>query len=543
MVIAGLAAEGFDAVYPGAAAAPEVMARCAADDSVGAFAYVSASHNPLGHNGVKFGLGGGVIGGTDARNLIGEFRALIRKEGAAAALADIAAGRSAVSPDTGEKEKTLAAYLDLLELTAGGPGGEESRRLTLEALRRSLAGNPVTIVADLNGSARCLSADRPWLEGLGARLVTFNDTAGEVAHSVLPEGDALEPCRKALEDAHRKNQDALIGYVPDNDGDRGNLVIWDEEAGGARILEAQEVFALSVLSEFACAEWSDTAEDPAGSTVRERPPSALVVNGPTSHRVRLIARTYGAEVYETEVGEANVVNRAAELREGGYRVRLLGEGSNGGTITHPAEVRDPMNTLTALLKLLRLPSAPGHPSPFEDWCVRIGRPEAWRAGFGPSDILASLPVFTTTPSSAERALMAISCPDHNRLKSEWEEIFRLQWSIHSSSLKKAYGFSDWIELNNEGTVSRAASGPSARTGAGTGGLKVVFRDRRGEDAGFLWMRGSGTEPVFRVMAEIRGSRPEAERALIAWHRAMVAEADRRTAGASGVPVEIPSPVV
>lgn len=517
-LITGLESTGCRVIYIGIAAAPEAMARTGSDEGIDAFAYISASHNPLGHNGVKFGIGGGVIGGTDAQELIAAYRYLIEEPGAAGRLSAVAGPGSTAVPDKKEKDRTLSAYESLLNEIAGGPGDQSSRNETLTALRESLDNRPVTIVADMNGSARCLSSDRLYLESLGAKLVTFNDKAGEIAHEILPEGESLEPCRLALERAHQEDSAALIGYVPDNDGDRGNLVIWDESIKGARALEAQEVFALSTLAEFASAAWGGAASGTAGKT-------ALVVNGPTSHRVRDIAEVYGAEVHEAEVGEANAVNRAGELRREGYQVRLLGEGSNGGTITHPAEVRDPLNTVTALLKLLRLPSGPGRPSPFEDWCIRTGRPEGYREDFGPADILSTLPVFTTTPASADRAGMQIKTRDHGALKAAWETQFQNQWNELKAELEQKYGFSTWIEINNEGTLSRVGTGPKMRSGTQTGGLKVVFADENGHDMGFLWMRGSGTEPVFRIMAEIRGRNPDAEKELVEWHREMVSVAD------------------
>ena len=572
----GLESTGCRTLYAGIAAAPEAMARCGNDDNIDAFAYVSASHNPLGHNGVKFGLGGGVIGGEDAKDLIARFRTLIGSEGVAKTLTEIAGGPEALSGrgknirPAEKKEKTLClnSYRDFLEEIAGGPGDAESRKETLTALRKALKEQPLGIIADLNGSARCLSADRDWFDSLGVRFAPFNTAPGKIAHAILPEGDSLEPCRRALEKAHSDDPSVLIGYVPDNDGDRGNLVIWDDSTGGARILEAQEVFALSALAELASAAWADGGQfshgttaggasggKPSGNkasglstgehlptgTAQTAPRTALVVNGPTSHRVRSIAAAYGAEVHEAEVGEANVVNRAAELRAAGYRVRLLGEGSNGGTITHPAAVRDPLNTVTALLKLLRLPSKPGRPAPFEDWCRRIGKPEVHRNGFGPSDILKTLPPFTTTPASAERALMHIETLSHGDLKTAWEAVFHRQWSLYSKALQETYGFADWIEVNNEGTVSRTGVGDAMRSGAKKGGLKVVFRDVHGEDAGFIWMRGSGTEPVFRVMSEIRGENRGAEQALTAWHRGMVGAADALALGRSFDESEIPAP--
>jgi len=39
------------------------------------------------------------------------------------------------------------------------------------------------------------------------------------------------------------------------------------------------------------------------------------------------------------------------------------------------------------------------------------------------------------------------------------------------------------------------------------------------------MRGSGTEPVFRIMADIEGGSPADEEFLLAWHAGMVAAAD------------------
>ncbi len=529
MVMQGLENAGCRVRYAGIASAPEIMAHSARSADIHAFAYISASHNPVGHNGVKFGTGGGVIDKKAAAGLIEAFRTIVTAPGAARNLISMLPGNLPLevppevrAVDTAEKKAALAGYQALLQTIAEGPAPAQSapagNPALLASLRKAIAARPVGIVADLNGSARTLSADRSYLEYLGVQFRTFNDTPGEIAHTIIPEGESLEPCRKVLEKAHRENPAFILGYVPDNDGDRGNLVIWDQSISAARRLEAQEVFSLSVLAELACAEWNRQ------KTSAGQPPSAIVVNGPTSHRVRLIAAAYNAEVHEAEVGEANVVNRAAELRKKGYQVRILGEGSNGGTIVHPAAVRDPLNTITAILKLLRLPSSAEQPGPFEDWCRRIKRPEACHPGFGPADILSTLPEFTTTPGSSPRALAEVNVSSHARLKSAWEDLFQKEWEQKKEQLKKDYGFVSWEEINNEGTQSRKGRGSSVRSGAQTGGLKVVFKDARGADAGFLWMRGSQTEPVFRIMAEIKGNNPEAEKALAEWQKSLVERA-------------------
>ena len=172
---------------------------------------------------------------------------------------------------------------------------------------------------------------------------------GDIRHAILPEGENLMFCAAEMERL-RKNgktlfeKNCFLGYMPDCDGDRGNIIYWSLRQNKALILEAQEVFALSVTAELAYLAYLHESGGPI----------AVAVNGPTSLRIEEIAACFGAQVFRAEVGEANVVNRAAELRAQNYTVRILGEGSNGGNITHPASVRDPLNTIFAILKFFLL---------------------------------------------------------------------------------------------------------------------------------------------------------------------------------------------
>ena len=60
--------------YTGITAAPEIMAYSKLFDG---FIYISASHNPVGHNGIKFGLNdGGVLDAAENSKLIEEFNRL-----------------------------------------------------------------------------------------------------------------------------------------------------------------------------------------------------------------------------------------------------------------------------------------------------------------------------------------------------------------------------------------------------------------------------------------------------------------------------------
>jgi phosphoglucomutase len=244
-------------------------------------------------------------------------------------------------------------------------------------------------------------------------------------------------------------------------------------------------------------------------------------------RIESIAESFDAEVYRAEVGEANVVNLASSLREKGYTVRILGEGSNGGNITHPAAVRDPLNTAGAILKLLSIRSESNIPGLFEIWCQRSHQMDSYRPDFTLSHIIKTLPCFTTTSAFEESAIMRIKTESHGTLKKRYEENFEQQWLGKKLELHEMMGITSWIEINNEGTESKQGIGPSFRSGRETGGLKILFQNKNKEDIAYIWMRGSGTEPVFRVLADVKGDNREAEQFLLKWQREMIELADRK----------------
>ena len=56
-------------------------------------------------------------------------------------------------------------------------------------------------------------------------------------------------------------------------------------------------------------------------------------------------------------------------------------------------------------------------------------------------------------------------------------------------------------------------------------MKIQFYDAMNYPIAFIWMRGSGTEPVFRVMADVKGDNAELEKKLLKWHSDIIANAD------------------
>ncbi|MDR2516769.1 MAG: phosphatidylglycerol lysyltransferase [Spirochaetaceae bacterium] len=507
--------------YVGITAAPEIMARARdfAPDAGAGFVFISASHNPIGHNGLKFGLtGGGVLPGTEAALLAARLREILA--GAESAVPaqepDGEAIARVYAEESAEKERALHAYGHFALETAGGADSA-----VITAIRAALAEQPLGVAADLNGSARTRSIDEPFITALGARYRAINTEPGAIAHRIVPEGESLEPCREFLETLHRGDGAFVLGYVPDCDGDRGNLVIWDDHARRARTLEAQEVFALACVSELAHLVWTgELTYDEAG---RPRQKVAVAVNDPTSLRVDAIAEAFGAALFRAEVGEANVVSRARELREAGYIVRILGEGSAGGNITHPSAVRDPLNTVMALLKLLAVRNGAQDGAGFFDiWRRRAGIAAPHRAGFTLADIIASLPPYVSTGAYTDDAILRVKTTQHGALKDRYQAIFLREWETRRADLA-ACGITSWEAAAYQGTKETR---PLERFGdAGRGGLRIVFRNGAGKPAACIWMRGSGTEPVFRVMADAAGPDSRLERDLIAWQRRMVMEAD------------------
>jgi phosphoglucomutase len=528
VVIRMLLAKGCAVRFPGIVAAPEIMAAARRrENSAGGgpvpasgFIYISASHNPVGHNGIKFGLtDGGVLSAGAATELAGALRELLGQPDARARIesllgkADESAVQAVYARSDDEKRDALARYHRFMrEVWTNGNSA------VADAVQSGMRTVPVGIVADLNGSARAASIDRAFFQELGIPFQALNGETGKIAHRIVPEGESLVPCCRLLEDAHRADPAFVLGYVCDCDGDRGNLVIWDEKAGAARPLLAQEVFALSVVAELAHLAWEN------GGAVPRK--TGVAVNDATSMRVDAIARIFNARTFHAEVGEAHVVALARKLRKTGWTIRILGEGAAGGNITHPSAVRDPLATVMAIVKLLAIRGG-AKGGLYELWRGLSGQP--YRTDFTLSDITGSLPPFVTTSSYEPDAILQVKTEDHALLKERYQRIFEREWETRKDALADKYGivaYEAWAY--NGAEVVRSCRDFAV---AGRGGLRIMFyRDRRGGNDrnpafGFIWMRGSGTEKAFRVMADIQGNDTAAEREFLAWQTRMVLEAD------------------
>ncbi len=514
-----LITSSIDIRYIGVVAAPEIMSYATEVDG---FIYISASHNPIGHNGIKFGLSdGGVMSASEAKILIESFKTLCKTQ---TPIEDTEAILSSCSEDDiatvynnmdSFKTQSYKHYFNFTKQVISGETEISLQNDFFDTIHASIQEKSLTIVCDMNGSARNESIDEEFFKTQEIDFEVFNTES--IVHEIIPEGKNLLHCAQRIELLQKNGKtDALLGYMPDCDGDRGNIVYWNTQKNKAEILEAQEVFALSVLSELAYKLYCNNN--------KKDLMLGVAVNGATSMRIEDIASAFNAKVFRGEVGEANIVNCAREQREKGYTIPILGEGSNGGNITHPAAVRDPINTLFALIKMLVIRSTKTKKGLFELWCESSNQMEKYKENYTFVDIINSLPNFTTTGVSEQRALLKIQTRDHAKLKANFQKEFFISWDNKKDKLKDMFGFVAWEAAATVGT--KEILNIDDFSVSGTGGLKIRFFNKESEAIASMWMRGSGTEPVFRVMVDIKNGSEELEKELVNWETELLEKADK-----------------
>ncbi|MBR7064677.1 MAG: phosphoglucomutase, partial [Treponema sp.] len=386
--------------YTGIATIPEIMVYAKKFD---AFIYVSASHNPVGHNGIKFGLNNGsVLSKEEMAGLIKIFQEKCKNpESKKNALTLVSSQNSSstswiYAEAAGCKREALSSYKAFIKSVISATNDLNEQEEVFSQIQKSAKTRKLGIVCDMNGSVRSLSIDKELFAELGIPFYIINDSTRTIPHGIIPEGENLLHCAREIERLQQEGYaDAVLGYMPDCDGDRGNIVYWDKDKNKACVLDAQTVFALSVLGELCFMNMLYGAD--------KNYKGAVVVNGPTSNVIEEISSLFSVKVFRAEVGETNVVTKSEEERKNGFVVRISGEGSNGGSITHPSSVRDPLATLFSIIKLLCIDGL------YLTWCEKIK--QKFTEDFTVSDIVNTIPKYTTTQTQELEALLSIKTQD------------------------------------------------------------------------------------------------------------------------------------
>jgi phosphoglucomutase len=129
----------------------------------------------------------------------------------------------------------------------------------------------------------------------------------------------------------------------------------------------------------------------------------------------------------------------------------------------------------------------------------------------------------STGAYSPEAALHVNSADHGALKSRYQKIFLREWEERKNELKTRYGIYSWEAAAYNGINERRGIADFGE--AGKGGLKICFYNENGTAIASIWMRGSATEPVFRVMADAEGSDVSFERDLIEWQRRMTTASD------------------
>ena len=91
VIVRTMIALGAEVSFTGVTAAPEIMAY--SNDGFDGFFYVSASHNPVGHNGFKCGVSDGVLTGDENEKLKAVFLSIVKEPDSVGRIRSLSASR------------------------------------------------------------------------------------------------------------------------------------------------------------------------------------------------------------------------------------------------------------------------------------------------------------------------------------------------------------------------------------------------------------------------------------------------------------------
>jgi phosphoglucomutase len=230
VIIRMLLAKGVEVRYVFVAAVTKVVVYTR--ETADGFIYVSASHNPVGYNGVKLGLADGrTLPARESYEFISEYEAALADqdniENVVASVNGVPADRVKTVFDDigkwrGEATGVYNRFCDCVVTGAADPHRAQEKKATL---REQIRAMDLWIGLDPNGGAR---RDKEYLENWGFNVAEINARPREdIVHELAPTPTASEAARKELLRLQDEGKKIVAFFVFDTDGDRRNIVVPD----------------------------------------------------------------------------------------------------------------------------------------------------------------------------------------------------------------------------------------------------------------------------------------------------------------------------
>ncbi len=289
-------AEGIEVNYAGILPTP-TMLLLVKKLNFDAGVMITASHNPIEYNGIKFIVPGGRL--TNAKETA-EIQRLY--EGLTS------------------EEKTIQGH-PLDEPTLDN---KEFRKIHIDEILKNIDADLIrnknfkVALDPINSGGSLITQEL--LKELNCEVQVINgEMTGLFAHRPEPLPENLTETAEFV-----KNGAVDVGFVQDPDADR--LLVIDETGS---IIGEEKTLVLAIKN------------------VLAKEPGDIVINLSTSSMSEVVAREFGRKTYRTKIGEANVVQKILEVG-----APIGGEGSSGAIYPKVNTARDSLVGIALILELM-----------------------------------------------------------------------------------------------------------------------------------------------------------------------------------------------
>ncbi len=258
---------------------------------------ITASHNPIEYNGIKFIVHGGRLTNAEETKTIQQFYDSLTTE-----------------------EKTIQGH----PLDEPAIDNKEFRKIHIDEILKNIDGDLIrscdfkVALDPINSGGSLITQEL--LKELNCKVQVINgEMTGVFAHRPEPLPENLTETAEFV-----KNGAVDVGFVQDPDADR--LLVIDESGS---IIGEEKTLVLAIKN------------------VLAKEPGDIVINLSTSSMSEVVAKEFGRKTYRTKIGEANVVQKILEVG-----APIGGEGSSGAIYPKVNTARDSLVGIALILELM-----------------------------------------------------------------------------------------------------------------------------------------------------------------------------------------------